>query len=229
VSAVWGASVSDVWAVTSGGFGTGGAILHWNGAAWSVAHQRMEGSFSGVWGANANDVWVVGSGHEPAGDYASLILHWDGTAWTESYACTGSRFASGGFVTNLVDVWGVAGGSVWAVGSCYPPTDNVGLVTRGGQPQHLAPGLAPLLEHRSLGAVWASADTNVWVASSAAGPIQGIVPTILHFNGTSWTESSDPNALGIYDLGGSGPNDVWAVGVAGKRLHFNGTVWTSTP
>ena len=55
---------------------------------------------------------------------------------------------------------------------------------------------------------------------------QGILPTILHFDGTSWTESSDPSTLGINDLGGRGPDDVWAVGGGGKRLHFDGTAWT---
>src|SRR6185369_6085917 len=169
LTGVWGASAADVWAVTSGDLTDGGAILHWDGAVWSVSFREMAGGFASVSGAAANDVSVVGSGHEPDGDYASLILHWDGAAWTESYTCNpqNSRFAGGGFVSSLFDVWSVAGGSVWAVGQCFPPTDQVGFVTRAGVYQG-ALGLAPLLDFRSLDAVWASADTDVWIGSLGA-------------------------------------------------------------
>ena len=233
LSGVWGASATDVWAATSGDFTGGGAdILHWNGAAWSVSFHRTAGAFASVSGTTANDVSVVGNGNSPNGDYASLILHWDGTAWTEGYTCNpdGSRLAAGGFVSYLTDVWSVAGGSVWAVGLCYSPTNAVGFVARAGVSQGIpAPGLAPLLQFRYLDAVWASADTNVWAASSGTGPLHGVAPTVLHFDGTSWTASSDPTTMGITDLGGSGAADVWAVGFAGKRLHFDGTAWTLTP
>src|SRR6185369_7835490 len=193
LTGVWGASAADVWAVTSGDLTDGGAILHWDGAVWSVSFREMAGGFASVSGAAANDVSVVGSGHEPDGDYASLILHWDGAAWTESYTCNpqNSRFAGGGFVSSLFDVWSVAGGSVWAVGQCFPPTDQVGFVTRAGVYQG-ALGLAPLLDFRSLDAVWASADTDVWIGS-LGGTLHDVIPTMLHFDGTSWTASSDPN------------------------------------
>jgi len=224
LSGVWGASAADVWAVA------GGAILHWNGAAWSVSFKRTKGGFTSVSGTSADDVSVVGSGLQPDGDYASLILHWDGTAWTESYVCApeGSRFASDGFVSNLIDVWSVAGGSVWAVGSCFSPTDQQGFVSRGPGELWGSSGPAPLLAFHYVDAVWASSDTDVWVAS-ATGPFHDILPTIVHFDGTSWTESSDPNTMSIFDLGGTGANDIWAVGPAGKRLHFDGTSWTRSP
>jgi hypothetical protein len=234
LTGVWGASAADVWAVTAFGYVAGsfeatGTILHWDGAAWSISLDRMGAGFAGVSGRSANDVSVVGNGHEPDGDYASLIEHWDGTAWTESYACNpeGTRFAAGGFVTFLTDVWSAAGGSVWAVGRCHAGFEAWGFVARGaGEAWGPYGGLAlPLLEFRPLDAVWASADTNVWAASAGAGPLNEVAGTILHFDGTTWTESSDPNTMGIDDLGGSDANDVWAVGLAGKRLHFDGTAW----
>jgi hypothetical protein len=30
----------------------------------------------------------------------------------------------------------------------------------------------------------------------------------------------------LYDVHGTGPNDVWAVGDAGTTLHYDGTAWT---
>jgi hypothetical protein len=239
ITGVWGAALDDIWAVTVPLRGTPeapyfrpAAILHWDGAAWSVVFEPTESnSFNSVWGSAANDVWVVGSGFEPDGDYASPIMHWDGATWTTSYACNpeGSRYSSGGFVSQALDVWGVAGGSLWSVGVCHGGFEPRGLVARGTLDQAQAPGLAPLLEHRSLDAVWASSDTNVWAASAIPVEFQGIFPTILHFDGTVWTESPDLNTMGIQDLDGSAASDVWAVGIGGKRLHFDGTAWTLSP
>ena len=236
ITGVWGAAPTDIWAVTAPIFvepGRGpGAILHWDGTAWSVAFRATEfNGFASVWGSASNDVWVVGNGFEPDLDYASPVMHWDGATWTTSYACNpeGSRFASGGFVSQLHDVWGVVGGSIWSVGVCYAGFEPTGFVARGVESQASVSGLSPLLQHRGLDAVWGSSDSDVWAASATAGEFQGIFPTILHFDGAAWTESSDLNTMGINDLDGSAANDVWAVGVGGKRLHFDGTAWTPSP
>ena len=52
---------------------------------------------------------------------------------------------------------------------------------------------------------------------------------MLHFDGTTWTASADPNTVGILDLGGTSPSDAWAVGLRGKRLHFDGAAWSPSP
>ena len=233
---VWGAADNDVWAVTAQTFvepgRRPGVILHWDGAAWSVAFEFVEfNGFSSVWGSAPNDVWAVGGGFEPDGDYASPVLHWDGTTWTTAYTCNpqGSREASGGFVSRLVDVRGVAGGSVWSVGVCYAGFEPTGFVARGLADQRLIGGLAPLAEHRFLDAVWASSDSDVWAASATDGEFQGIFPTMLHFDGAAWTESSDLDTMGIRDLDGTSANDIWAVGTNGRRVHFDGTAWTPSP
>ncbi len=203
---VWASGIDDAWAA-----GEGGLILHWDGSSWSIAFDRMAGDFLGVWGAAAADVWVVGAGREPDTDYASLLMHWDGSAWTESYVCNpeGSRFASGGWVAVLDDVWGAPGGSLWSSGRCGPgasfiPFGFVASDTGAGWGE--APGLvgSPLREHRPLHAIWASSASDVWAASAAESTASGD-PTMLHFDGTSWTPSPQVITVGIHDLGGT----VW--------------------
>jgi hypothetical protein len=58
----------------------------------------------------------------------------------------------------------------------------------------------------------------------------------LHWNGTEWTLVPSPDVPGhpnyLYAVDASGPNDVWAVGLANSRsltMHWNGTAWTIIP
>jgi len=58
LNGVWGSESSDVWAV-----GSGGAILHWDGVAWSTTASPISKDgpeLFDVWGSGPNDVWAVG-------------------------------------------------------------------------------------------------------------------------------------------------------------------------
>lgn len=231
---VWGSAINDAWAV-----GADGLILHFDGTAWTIAHNRGAGSLLGIWGSGSRDVWATGSGREPDGDYAALLLHWDGTRWTESYACNpeGTRFASGGWIATLIDVWGTPGGTVWAAGACQPgasfiPFGYVAQKSSGGAWAD-TPGFGsgePLGKFRPLRAIWSSGPSDVWAASPSemvAGAPE--LPTMLHFNGATWAPSAQAITVGIFDLGGTAAGDVWAVGRGGKRLHFDGGAWVAVP
>ena len=230
---VWGSAANDVWAV-----GTTGIILHFDGASWSIAHNRMTGTFKGIWGSAANNVWVVGSGRDTNNDYAALLLHWDGTSWSESYVCNpaGTHSSSGGWLASLTDVWGVAGGTLWAAGQCQ---SGASMIPYGYVAQNSGSGWGdtagfgfgePLGKYRPLRAIWSSSDSDVWAASpNETVNGAGSTPNMLHWDGSSWTASSQNITVGINDLGGTAANDVWAVGLNGKRLHFDGSNWTAAP
>jgi hypothetical protein len=70
LSGVWGSGENDVWAV-----GSGGAIFHYNGLAWSFIDPPVstdEPELFGVWGSGPNDVWAVGADRE-----GGLILRYE--------------------------------------------------------------------------------------------------------------------------------------------------------
>ena len=69
--------------------------------------------------------WATGK--EPDGDYAAIHVHWDGAAWTESYSCNpeGSRFAAGGWIAVLNDIWGIDADTVWDAGDCGPGASSI--------------------------------------------------------------------------------------------------------
>src|SRR6266576_2345660 len=93
--AIWGSGTSELWAV-----GDSGAIVHYNGSAWSlIPNSPTTATLHGVWGTAANDVWAVGD--------SGLILHFDGSGWSKSVSPTTRALRS---------AWGSSSGDVWAVG-----------------------------------------------------------------------------------------------------------------
>ena len=119
---------------------------------------------------------------------------------------------------------------MWDAGQCGPGASSIphGLIERRSGDAWPEVDIGSLGDYRPFNAIWASSERDVWAASGGE-MFEGNVPTMLHFDGTTWTASADPNTVGIQDLGGTGPNDVWAVGLRGKRLHFDGAVWTPSP
>jgi hypothetical protein len=67
-------------------------------------------------------------------------------------------------------------------------------------------------------AIWGTSATNAF-AVSAGG-------RIVHFDGTSWSAIASPTTGRLGAVGGTGPNDVWAVGDT-VALHYDGTKWSS--
>src|SRR5207247_1746353 len=78
LSAVWGSSASDVWAVgVQNDYGKflHSIILHYNGTAWSPVWRGTTGALSGVWGTSASDVWAVG-------DNGTILQYSGGPCWS---------------------------------------------------------------------------------------------------------------------------------------------------
>ena len=237
ISGLWGAADDDVWAVTNQIFvepgRRPGVILHWDGVAWSVAFEPVEfNGFTSVWGNTSNDVWAVGGGFEPDGDYASPVTalgrnHLDDGVHLQPARAPARRRADSfrGFTTFGASPAAPCGAWVFAT----PASSRRDSSRAGSQARASLVDWRRCSEHRGLDAVWASSDSDVWAASATNGEFQGIFPTILHFDGAAWTESSDLDTMGIHDLDGSSANDIWAVGASGKRVHFDGTAWTPSP
>ena len=69
LTAVWGSSASDVFAV-----GGCGLIMHFDGEKWSAMDSGSESGLTAVWGRGAGDVYAVG--------VAGTVLRYDGGAWS---------------------------------------------------------------------------------------------------------------------------------------------------
>ena len=94
LSAVWGSSAANVFAV-----GGDGAIVHYNGTSWSAMSSGTTSDLYGVWGSSGSNVFAVGSN--------GAIVHYNGTSWSAM---------SSGTSSGLYGVWG-SGSEVFAVGA----------------------------------------------------------------------------------------------------------------
>jgi photosystem II stability/assembly factor-like uncharacterized protein len=96
LSAVFGTSATDVWAV-----GDNGTILQLNGAAWQPSACGASANFADVW-AVPGEVWAVGSN--------GTILH-------QTYSPLSCAVVESGTEANLLGVWGRGKCEIYAVGA----------------------------------------------------------------------------------------------------------------
>jgi hypothetical protein len=67
----------DAWAIGEGAT-SGGAISHWNGAAWSAVATPSADEFVSVAAASSTDAWAIGSSANH-----SVLDHWNGSTWAQ--------------------------------------------------------------------------------------------------------------------------------------------------
>jgi hypothetical protein len=187
---VWGSGPNDVYAV--GGSSGLGAVIHYDGTAWSQVRTESA-SINGVWGTAANNVMAVGDG--------GRILRYDGSAWSTMTSPT---------TRSLRSLWGTGASGVFAVGdggtiltfngSTWSPmtsgTDALLRAVRGSGPNDVyAVGDSGVIL-RYDGTSWGSMRSGTGVSLRAVWPlapqdvlVSGTSSTILHYPRPSalWT------------------------------------------
>ncbi|GLC23574.1 hypothetical protein rosag_00870 [Roseisolibacter agri] len=71
--------------------------------------------------------------------------------------------------------------------------------------------------------VWANTASNVFAVASPGTDIG----EIWRYDGTRWALARASSGVVLYDIGGSGPSDVYAVGARGTVLRFDGSAWST--
>ncbi len=241
---VWGSGPNNIFAT-----GTGGKILHYDGSDWAEMASGVTDWLMAVWGTGPNNVYAVGGVNMFLGP--PVILHYDGTAWSRVYTpfaealmgVWGSRpgdvFAVGpsgtilhyegvtwspmesGSAEWLGDVWCVGPNDVFVTGDHGTILHYDGAVW-----SEMASGTTDALT-----GVWGSAPNDVFAVGGEFDEANYayLDGTILHYDGSSWSVASGlpPELPYLYDVWGSGPNDVFAVGEAGTIVHYDGSGWTA--
>jgi hypothetical protein len=192
--ALGGQSDANAWAV-----GQAGAMIHWDGGAWSKAWSTSVNDvfIYGAWMAAPNDGWAVAS--------EGTILRWNGTSWAPFTSNTAS---------NLGAVHGIGPSDVWAGAGTQ-------LLHFDGTSWAVVPSFLPY-SSGGIAAIWASASDDLWVAvNTSSGAV------ISHWNGTAWGPTTLPyNISSVWRLWSPTPGDVWALG--GTVFRKNGAAATFT-
>lgn len=218
----WSGSATDVWIATAGG-----AVLHWNGGAWTATPVGPGAALFGVTGAGGS-VFAVGDAGTLARDAGSgwtaatlqpddVLGMWGSSpdeVWAAGGATLAHRDALGAWTSevtpgavNVRGVWGSAAGDVWAVG------DFGSVLHFDGASWSVAYADSSA----SLNAAWGAAANDVWAAGDAGA--------LVHWDGSAWTPSTAGSAS-LRALWGSSATDVYAVGDGGTILRWSGTAWS---
>jgi hypothetical protein len=225
--AVWGNDATHIWAV-----GDNGGVYFGNGSTWVKQTSGTTQGLTGVWGDAATDVYAVGT--------SGTIIHLN-TSGNWSSMTSGSN-------NDLAAIGGSAATDIWAVGddgttlhyngtkwSTVGPNSGIPLtgVTAGSSSAIWAVGVQGSLLSSSGSAwqvsmqsglsfydVWASSATDVYVSS---------LGTMLHYNGTQWTNAyvSDADSMDGVWGGGPQPATVYSVGENGTLATLSGGTWTT--
>ncbi len=157
---VWGDGEGVVWSVTEQG-----AILRWDGSAWSVAFSTT-GTLRTIWGSGPTDIWVGGEGG---------LFHGQGPS---SAALSWTQVPTPNAVP-ILSIWGSGPSDVWAVGN-KSRTESYVLHYEGGPADPAETGWAVDPVSSNVGElvkVWGYG-SDVWVAGqrwSTATARKGIV------------------------------------------------------
>jgi hypothetical protein len=237
-----GQSIKSTWFLSdaSAGWAVGenGAILYWDGTAWSsYAVTGVTSTLYGVWGSGPADVWACGAN--------GVIIHWDGTTWTQLETPTTNTLYA---VTGATDVTTV----VWFVGSMgtiiqWNTATSTMTTQVSGTAQALyaasafsvldvwAVGNGGVATHYN-GTVWTASSTGVstplngvYAASGSQVQAVGNSGVIRFYNGSVWSAQSLPGGAttALYAIHGRATNDVFAVGAGGNIYRWQGASWAA--
>ncbi len=221
VGKIWASDPQHVWALVDR------QLLQWNGSIW-VNSGLADSPWQSVWGVGSDDVWAVGD----AGVY-----HWDGGSWSNRTPDSSGYWGWALWGTATDDVTVSSGfnhcfhwnGTSWRTIECPPATYQGG--AGPGEPWFFDYDSRDFLRLHSgtwerypspfpeSGSVWSPAVDDAW----AIGHKSYDVSFLLHFDGEAWSRGQTTIHHHLTRLGGSAPDDVWAVGDRGAILRFSGT------
>jgi hypothetical protein len=207
-------------------------VLKQSGSAWSPVPAPSPGGQAdlvAVSADSASDAWAVG---DYDGGEKNLYLHWTGGAWKQ---------AAGPNDSTLTGVAAISPTDALAVGyetSKTGATVTLSLRWNGQKWSKVStpdPGGAGDDE---LYAVSATSASNAWAAGFSLDPQSRTKTLVLHWNGSSWSQSSAPvvatDGTKLTAVSAVSGSDVWAAGVYNTAadfehpliLHWNGNSWS---
>jgi len=257
---VFAISGSDAWSV-----GVGDTIIRWNGASWTgpMVAPTAGVAYRSIRMVSAADGWIAGSVDLTSNE--GTLLRWNGVAWTivrswVTVDLNGLFMLSGGTVgsavgdaetiiywngiewnaqtsptsTDLFDVYLTASNDGWGVGA------EGNIFRWNGQSWH---HYETLPSGANLYGLFMRTSSDAWAVGAPVPPT--FPPTILRWNGISWTVVSPPGvAVGetLFDVYMLSATEGWAVGSGGTPitmpdgtgraatiLKWDGAIWTSVP
>jgi hypothetical protein len=203
LTAVWGRSKNEVYAVASGG------IYKYGGSSWSsFVVADSSSSYKTIWG---NDYAIVVGGARTGGTSTAGLLRMFSTSGASigpSSPSTGSNY--------FAAVWGSTDGSSGKLPADVFAVSKAGAVYFFGGEGWTALSSGSIA---NLKGVWRSEDNQLFAV--------GEVGTIVRYVGP-WTQIKKQGTSSLTAIWGSGPTDIAIVGGSGAYLRYSSSGWTAS-
>jgi len=258
LSDIWGTSLSDIWAVgRKYQMYDHSVVCHWDGTQWEYQIIDAGSSLCRMFAVNQDDIFAVGGKKESAYPEGYVVHYFNGE-WNE--ISDGIPSSDGNY-----SIWGTSSDNLYIAGRWFEigqengpivhfdgeewsilslPTSNMAMKYIDGSSENdiFVAGFEGEMAHFD-GESWAAMETgasedfgDIWVDDS--GEVFAIVydSQVLHYDGVEWSQTDGlPAPLGLYDIWGTSPQNVYAVGQKtidgtgegqmGIILHYDGMEW----
>ena len=111
MTSIWGAAANDIWVG-----GSGGLLIHYDGATWSPATTNVKNTFHAIWGSGSNDVYAVSS--------TDVVLHTDGVHGSAATWTNVVLPVEPGVVARIEAVWGSSADDIRLGGAPFAVLDT---------------------------------------------------------------------------------------------------------
>ena len=201
VYGIWAVDANDVWAVGS----DGRVLRRQDGGQWitMATNDPQDRTLRAVWGAAWNRVWAVGED--------GVVLFWNGDRW------------------NLQDVAGpnYKGANFLAIAAAVGDGSAVAIDLLGEGGAAIGRNADATWTDRDAGPTQAILD--LWGPAGAAGIVavgeDGVILEGLLPGASSFALVPSRTTVDLRGVGGSAPDDVWAVGADGTTLRRGADGW----
>jgi hypothetical protein len=206
------AAGGTVWAVGTyldGSYTSHGLVLQRTGGTWRVAGapQVLASEYlTAVDATGPADAWVVGSGRNDVGSPSSapIALRWNGSTWS-SLPPPNPGYAE------LYAVEAIAPNNVWVAGRAQTEINGVQpYIAQFNGTSWRRVAVPTILGGGQISDLVALSATNI-VAVGTGGTAGSSI--VLHWNGSTWTRETAPDAVYLNGAAAVGPDTVWAVGI----------------
>ncbi len=191
---VHGTSETDVFVAANDG-----AVLHYDGASWTVQDTPVSDPVWGIWAQAADDVWAVGG--EPVFGTTPFVMRYDGQTWTQVELPPIVRPG----VAAFFKVWGSGPDDIYAVGQ-----NGIILHWDGASFTEMGAGIS-----QDLIGIWGNAADDITVVGGRG------TAEFAHFDGTGWTRAPTSAFGGLNGVWTRRPDVAHTVGVRGTILRID--------
>jgi hypothetical protein len=218
LTSVWGKGASDVWAA-----GSGGTVVHWDGAAWTAGNIPVKNTFHNLLGVGS-EIWALSATDTM---YRTTAFAGAATQWT-LVASPMNEFE----ISPITAAWSSPSGDL-RLGlprfALYDSEDNyigdANELTRrgadGGVEWTRLPGTA------TINGFWGVSEDDLWLVADNSPTITWQLGLTMHGRraqdappGTlDWQPVDSQASVVFFSIWGTSANDIWAVGDKGTIRH----------